>query len=303
MGEFHDTVSTLLDAFSRGLSIIKSHKKNRSKEQCYTKSDPQYQLSRSLKKNRRDVKNAYGRELAQFGPDFAAGDAEARSSLARILTRLSTGFLSIFERFIKGRSTSSDYQALLSLSNSTRAETIQTFDQLSKRLSSSSLSLATAKKPRRDRADHKHKAKKTSARTKSAPDLSLTPLGPASSSGWIRPKPGRRQPPKSQSLGSINSERNETRPLKTHRQPQRPLVSEVHSRSPTLREHRRSIMSFASDSTNLGEIPERKWTRAAVIYEAGDAKFPITMHYPLERYEEPVKQRSRFMRLFSRQSR
>lgn len=64
---------------------------------------------------------------------------------------------------------------------------MHTFDQLSKRLSSSSLALAPTKKsPERHNKTHSHKTKKSTGhhtRAKSAPDLSLTPLGPASSSG------------------------------------------------------------------------------------------------------------------------
>jgi hypothetical protein len=56
-------------------------------------------------------------------------------------------------------------------------------------------------------------------------------------------------------------------------------------------------MSFASDSTKIGEIPEHKWTRPAMLE---DGKFSVTTYYPLEPYQEPEKQRSRFMRLFRR---
>jgi len=62
-------------------------------------------------------------------------------------------------------------------------------------------------------------------------------------------------------------------------------------------DNRKSIMSFASDSTKLGEIPEHKWARSA-MYEDVNVKFPVRTYYPLEPYQEPEKQRSRFMRLF-----
>lgn len=63
------------------------------------------------------MRNAYGRDLARFGPGFAEGDgnlilispahgdmliyriAEARSSLSAILFRLNAGFVSVIERF------------------------------------------------------------------------------------------------------------------------------------------------------------------------------------------------------------
>lgn len=56
-------------------------------------------------------------------------------------------------------------------------------------------------------------------------------------------------------------------------------------------------MSFASDSTKLGEIPEHKWARQP-MFAGGNMDFPIRTYYPLEPYQEPEKQRSRFMRLF-----
>ena len=64
-------------------------------------------------------------------------------------------------------------------------------------------------------------------------------------------------------------------------------------------ENRKSMMSFASDSTKIGEIPERKWANPA-MFDTGNSAFPITPYYPLGPYQEPEKQRSRFMRLFRR---
>ena len=77
MSEFHEAVSTLLEAFAKGLSIIKAQKMRRSKDQASSKTTPEAHLSKSLKKNRADVKNAFRRDLAHFGPGFAAGDGKA----------------------------------------------------------------------------------------------------------------------------------------------------------------------------------------------------------------------------------
>ena len=76
MSEFHEAVSTLLEAFAKGLSIVKAQKKRRSKDQASAKAAPEAHLSKSLKKNRADVKNAFRRDLTQFGPEFAAGDGK-----------------------------------------------------------------------------------------------------------------------------------------------------------------------------------------------------------------------------------
>lgn len=60
-----------------------------------------------------------------------------------------------------------------------------------------------------------------------------------------------------------------------------------------------SLMSFASDSTKLGEIPERKWTRVV----AEDSTRLSGTAYPLSPWQEEQKPRSRFMRLFKKQPR
>ena len=77
MGEFHNAVSVLLEAFARGIAIIKTQRGRRKKEHHQVDSPhkiAETHLSKSLKRNRTDVKNAYGRDLARFGPSFAAGD-------------------------------------------------------------------------------------------------------------------------------------------------------------------------------------------------------------------------------------
>jgi ribosomal protein L13E len=80
MGEFHDAVSTLLEAFSCGIAIIKSQRGRRKREQLpldSTKKIAETHLSKSLKKNRTDVKNAYGRDVSRYGQGFAVGDGKA----------------------------------------------------------------------------------------------------------------------------------------------------------------------------------------------------------------------------------
>jgi hypothetical protein len=65
----------------------------------------------------------------------------------------------------------------------------------------------------------------------------------------------------------------------------------------TKMDNRNSIRSFATDSTKLGEIPEHKWARPSKL-DAG--QFSVRRYYPLEPYQEPEKQKSRFMRFFRR---
>lgn len=319
MGEFHDAVTTLLEAFASGIAIIKTLRKRRKEHRIPIDSTvkvAETHLSKSLKKNRADVQTVYGRNLSQAGGRFAVGDDEARSSLAAILFRLNAGFVSIIDRFTRGKSTGTDYKALLNLSNVSHMEAISTFEQLSKRLSQSSVALPHksrhAGKPHSSRVGHKQKAKKGSVghskhtRSKSAPELSRTALGPATAEGWVRPKPGRKLSSESKTSGSTSprrtAPREHTQPTIQRSRPPPALVSTPLLPSPLPRtrpENRRSIMSFASDSTKLGEIPEYKWASPS-MFDAGNSNFPITTFYPLEPYQQPEKQRSRFMRLFRR---
>ncbi|KAH7360691.1 hypothetical protein BKA65DRAFT_547404 [Rhexocercosporidium sp. MPI-PUGE-AT-0058] len=357
MGELHGAVSSLLDAFARGIGIIKAQRKRRKSGHVpidQSSKAAETQLSKSLTKSRTDVRNAYGKDLSRFGPGFAEGDAEARSSLQAIMFRLNAGFVSVIERFTKGRSSPADYQVLLNLSNSSRLEAITTFQQLSYRLSHSSLALpisphktgsktsATHRRKKKTSTSSSGNSKRTQARAKSAPELSIsiTPLGPATPEGWVRPKAGRKLSTDSKSGTSTpKRQRSASKPLALPAPPVVPRPASATRRSPppppyqshlpspssiappapkhvsapisismptpsqrlqvrvSRADKRKSIMSFASDSTKLGEIPEHKWARGA-IPEGG--QFPITPFYPIQLYQEPEKPKSRFMRLFRR---
>jgi hypothetical protein len=65
--------------------------------------------------------------------------------------------------------------------------------------------------------------------------------------------------------------------------------------------NRISILSFSSDSTKLGEIPERKW-RSVMHYSAADPdgdEYNVRPVFPLKPYTVEVRER-RFFGLFSR---
>jgi hypothetical protein len=93
MGEFHDAVSTLLEAFGRGIDIIKSQRGRRKREQLPiepAKKNAESHLSKSLKENRLDVEKAYGRDLARHGHGFAVGDGKTFLLCAIFLLGLET---------------------------------------------------------------------------------------------------------------------------------------------------------------------------------------------------------------------
>lgn len=77
MGEFHDAVTKLLGAFSCGISMIKAQRRKKDQSLLDPPSKKaETHLSKSLKKNRLEVENAYGEDLVRYGPSFADGDGK-----------------------------------------------------------------------------------------------------------------------------------------------------------------------------------------------------------------------------------
>ena len=77
MGEFHQAVLELLHAFSSGISIIKTQRGRRTKEKVPidpTRKAAETNLSKSLKRSRKEVKSAYERDASAIGPGFRVGD-------------------------------------------------------------------------------------------------------------------------------------------------------------------------------------------------------------------------------------
>lgn len=88
MGELHGAVSSLLDAFARGIGIIKAQRKRRKSSHItidQSSKAAETNLSKSLKKSRTEVRNAYGKDLSRFGPGFAEGDGKLSELLHEIL--------------------------------------------------------------------------------------------------------------------------------------------------------------------------------------------------------------------------
>ena len=79
MGEFQNCVSILLDAFASGITIIKAQRRRRKQERIAidsTSKTAETHLSKSLRKNKSDVRTAYRRDLSRHGRGFAVGDGK-----------------------------------------------------------------------------------------------------------------------------------------------------------------------------------------------------------------------------------
>lgn len=252
--------------------------------------------------------------------------ARAQSSLASILLRLNAGFVSMIGKLIRREITRSDYKKLVDLSNSSRDEAIDAFEQLSGRLSQSVGALLGRKK-NQPRASGKSAGPKASpsrrsmtsspvhSRPKRASESSVgkTILGPSAPQGWASPRGERsastkpnslqapshsrlRAPAKSKPRSHAGSQKSKAKSSSTAlpTQARHPLISP----SPYVSTSRISLVSFASDSTKLGEIPDRKWPAGNDddVRKAcpNGTALPLTPSGE----DELKKPRSRFLRLF-----
>lgn len=199
----------------------------------------------------------------------------------------------------------------MNLSNASRVEAIKTFEQLSARISQPSLALSATKSKLRSHRSSKsknaaasqtsrggHEKRSRPTHSRSAPELSInTAPEPATAQWAVRPKAQKRK-------GQINpgSARRKSHP---HVHPKSLSAESVafrsdgkHSSSPSPPlgpSNRMSIMSFASDSTKIGEIPERKGAQRSPDDDQG---YLANTVFPLAPWKRPEKSRSRFMRLF-----
>lgn len=355
MGEFNDAVTSLLQAFTSGLAVLRSIRHRR--KESMVEVDPglkkdELRLRKSLKKNRADVRNAYAQDLAKIGLSFSEGDgklflnvstgfqniifyigncyllysltpatvAKAQSSLTSILFRLNAGYVNIIDRFTRGESTRTDYRTLMKLSNASRGEAMKTFKQLSLRLSQTSPALSEKSKHERHSSSRKQKRKSAAAlsssigashrpidRPKSTPESprKRTVRGPKTSQALaLRPK-AREKTSKMLNFPNKQQQGLEARPRQrvqsVSNAGKTSVTMEKSLLSPTMpsfvRSNRISMMSFASDSTKIGEIPERKLPRPLVLNTEGENHLANTA-FPLAPWTKPEKPKSRFMRLF-----
>lgn len=79
MGELNAAVSTLLEAFSTGIAIIRSLRRRRKESNSQIDASlkaEESRLSKSLKRNRVDVQSVYESKLEKFGHRFSDGDGK-----------------------------------------------------------------------------------------------------------------------------------------------------------------------------------------------------------------------------------
>ncbi|PVI06905.1 hypothetical protein DM02DRAFT_667051 [Periconia macrospinosa] len=152
--EVSSCVQNIILAFTDGLNVFKRLKERRKRKKNKHKgsgdvrdvtSEAESQLSNSLKRGPLELRDRYERGYGEKGQVFAKGDAIAHASLAETLIKLNTGLVRIIATFLNCNPKSSsfhlNYKSLISLSDASRREAVESLNQLHNRLSQSQLSL------------------------------------------------------------------------------------------------------------------------------------------------------------------
>ncbi|KAM5356376.1 hypothetical protein ACJ41O_003022 [Fusarium nematophilum] len=136
MGNFGAAVTSLLDTYTKCLSLLKSF---RSADE-ETTSETRSTLSSSLRSDRAKIRWAYSSRLSLNGARFEKGDAPARSSLRRIVKRLNAALANVVHALGGHERQPVDFQSLQALSNGSSLDAIRTINKLSSRLGSTASS-------------------------------------------------------------------------------------------------------------------------------------------------------------------
>lgn len=313
------SVSSLLETYDNCISLLKAFKRRDKQDGSSRKGtkpgDQQALLKRSLKTDRKKVERAYSSRVSASGDRFEKGDTKALSSLGKVIQKLNAAIANLIRTASKGRGAGLDYQSLMSLSNSSRSQAIKTFDQLSRRLDSkssrSSVASTTSSKSARTAKSSSSKTSKTTSSSKSSGAASKSSDGGKRKKSSKAPKKhdhntGHKEPKKKEETGRLGERpplRMEMSSIAT------PLLdamdhSPEHSARSSLRRrpsfaNRFSLISMSSDSTRLGEIPERKWHRRLDGPGVGLDEYNTPVMYPVRPFQPQVKER-RFLGLFRR---
>ncbi|KAL0933026.1 uncharacterized protein CTRU02_211989 [Colletotrichum truncatum] len=255
MGRFDETVDSLLETYSKCLSLLKDLGGTCSESQ------PR-QLRKCIRSDRSKVRRVYSSQLSLKGSQLETGDATARSSLRRVIKRLTSAMTRLLRAMTETQNPTIDYQSLRSLSSSLSLDAVKTINGLSRRLSSSSFKSNSA-------SSKKSKSKK---RTKT---------------------PGKSPTVKHKKLVSDEAERFEER----QQTPPPASTAGRDSVSQSDPKKRVSMATVSSGSTQLGEVGFHKVCRRQSCYSAASGDFSMQPIYPLRPYQSKPKRRN-FWRWF-----
>ncbi|KAK4229823.1 hypothetical protein QBC38DRAFT_358599 [Podospora fimiseda] len=329
---FGKGITDLLGTYSNCISLLKAFRHRREESGDGNAEDKQDRLRKSLRSDRALVERAYSLRVSQSGNRFKKGDDRAISAVDRILESLKNAIKNLLRVSGRSQSPDIDYDSLLSLSNASRVDAIKAIDSLSRRLntpSRSSLASTSSKASSKKSSSSSSRHKKRSKSEGSRPPLKSIECGGGSppkqlqsskkevspSAALVTPPPKKLSTSKNSTapaptLSATHSPPPPTpppKPSELHLSPQYHLPIHLRQMSSSPKPgtgNRISMMSFSSDSTKLGEIPQRKW-RSVYMSTTEDAtcesdEYNVKPTFPLKPYTVEVKERRFWGGLFGR---
>ncbi|KAI0124420.1 hypothetical protein BJ170DRAFT_686773 [Xylariales sp. AK1849] len=300
MAGFGTSVLALLETYTKCLHLLKAFEGHRNSDTESDVSEVHSRLRSSIRSDRAQVRRAYSARLSQNGSSLTIGDTRSKSALRRILDRLKTAILNLLS-LAKTQRPVINYESLMSLSNSSRIDAIQTMDRLSRRLSSSSgllrenrrfissVSSSSSEKSRKRSSRQQPKQGHSTTASDARPNHTQTKVAVSDVPPTRkRPKPAHSRDRKVAAKGSGPSHgrsgSSETR-------------SSTSSDTGPLRvPNRVSLVSMSSDSTKLGEISYRRSRLLPSLDSSSLGEYNVKPVYPLHQYHSPPKEKRGLLR-------
>ncbi|KAH8652545.1 hypothetical protein BX600DRAFT_441410 [Xylariales sp. PMI_506] len=303
MAGFGEGITALLETYTKCLRLLKTFRGSRISSPHSTDAPSLESYSRlqdSLRLDRAQVQHAYSSRLSKSGRRLEKGDSRSRSTLRRILDKLKSAIVNLLS-LAKTQNPVIDYESLISLSNASRVDAISTMERLSRRLSNSpsqgvrkrdssassrgsSHSTASKRHPLQRGAKHDLEFKPPEAVGQIKGKLSKTRIP----SDRDRLTPSARHP----------SEKRDSNPKKLRdRVPNEATSYSMPPHDVRLQAHyRTSYISTSSDSTKLGEIPNRSVGVLRKPDIRSSREYTTAAVYPLRPYQAPVKEKRNILK-------
>ncbi|KIL90583.1 hypothetical protein FAVG1_06316 [Fusarium avenaceum] len=141
MGSFGTAVASLVDTYTKCLSLLKGARNREAGVSSETRST----LSTSLRSDRARVRRAYASRLSQDGSRFEKGDTPARSALRRIVKKLTTALAEVVHSSHGRKGQAINYETLAALSNGSSSDAIRAMSDLSSRVGSTTSTVNSTK--------------------------------------------------------------------------------------------------------------------------------------------------------------
>ncbi|TLS25937.1 hypothetical protein PpBr36_07375 [Pyricularia pennisetigena] len=281
---FGEGVAKLLDTYTNCLRQLKIFKKQHGSDS----DDASSLLRSSIRSDRSQIRRAYSTRLSENGKRLVKGDSRSRGMIRKTLKKLNAAISGLMQSS-KDQQPFLDYESLQRLSNSSRVDAVSAIDQLSQRLgNATSRNSLVSSASVGDRRRYSTRSDKSNHKLPKGTQQKLSKTGVRSQ------------------LEDQRGSRSRSRSKPRYRSRERCSPNQHHSgASVASRLDRLSMMSSSTDSTKLGEIPERRRLRRQnIISNDSDSSGCYPAHvrpaYPLKPYPSPEPRSRPVWRLFGR---